>query len=107
LTTQPEGPFGCCVHEARWDRWEAGYVLVLRSNRFLYQMVRIVVGTCVEIGRGRRGSAALAEILAGGDRRAAGPLAPAHGLYLDGVGYDPPWPEDAPLLPPLPPLADR
>ena len=89
FTTQPEGPFGCRVEEADWDAWGGGYVFSIRSNRFLYQMVRILV----EIGRGRIPPEAMARILAGGDRRAAGPLAPGVGLYLAEVGYDPSWPD--------------
>ena len=93
FTTQPEGPFGCRVKEARWDAWPGGYLFTIRSNRFLYQMVRILVGTFLDIGRGRVSPEAMARILASGDRRAAGPLAPGVGLYLVEVGYEPPWPE--------------
>jgi tRNA pseudouridine38-40 synthase len=92
FTTQPEGPYGCLVHEARWEEWEGGLAFVIRSNRFLYQMVRIILGTCVEIGRGRMAPDAMGTVLASGDRRQAGPLAPAAGLYFLDVGYDPPWP---------------
>jgi len=96
FTTQPQGPFGCRVDEARWSAWPGGLVFTVRSNRFLYQMVRILVGTFLEIGRGRIPPEAMARILAGGDRRAAGPLAPGHGLYLMEVGYDPAWPSPSP-----------
>lgn len=99
FTAQPDGPFGCRVHEATWEEWDEGFLFSIRSNRFLYQMVRILVGTSLEIGRGRREAESLATLLEGGDRRAAGPLAPACGLYLAAVGYDPPWP-DGSLLPP-------
>ena len=92
FTTQPEGPYGCLVHEARWEEWEGGLAFVIRSDRFLYQMVRVILGTCVEIGRGRMAPDAMGEILASGNRRQAGPLAPAAGLYFLDVGYDPPWP---------------
>ena len=104
FTTQPEGPYGCRVHEAMWSEWEGGLAFTIRSNRFLYQMVRILVGTCVEIGRGRLDPEALARILEQGDRRHAGPLAPAAGLYLIQVGYDPPWPDEAVALSARPPL---
>lgn len=92
FTTQAEGPYGCLIHEACWEEWDGGLAFVLRSNRFLYQMVRIILGTCVEIGRGRLAPDAMEAILASGDRRRAGPLAPAAGLYFLDVGYDPPWP---------------
>jgi tRNA pseudouridine38-40 synthase len=92
FTTQPEGPFGCCIRQASWREWGEGYVFSIRSNRFLYQMVRIIVGTLLEVGRGRWQAADVRRILQGMDRRAAGPLAPACGLYFACVGYDPPWP---------------
>lgn len=92
FTTQPEGPFGCLLHEAIWREWTEGYVFTIRSNRFLYQMVRILVGTLLEIGRGRLAPGDLQRILEGKDRRAAGPLAPACGLYFAEAGYAPPWP---------------
>ncbi len=99
FTTQPEGPFGCFLHEARWERWAGGYLFTIRANRFLYQMVRILVGTFLEVGRGRLRPEEVLRILERGDRRSAGPLAQAHGLYLAGVGYDPPWPECGPVEP--------
>jgi tRNA pseudouridine38-40 synthase len=92
FTTQPEGPYGCFVHEAHWEEWDGGLAFIIRSNRFVYQMVRIIVGTCLEIGRGRMDPEAMAATLASGDRGRAGPLAPACGLYFVEVGYDPPWP---------------
>jgi tRNA pseudouridine38-40 synthase len=62
---------------------------------FLRHMVRIVVGTLLQVGRGRRPPGDVAEVLAGRDRRAAGPTAPAHGLTLVEVRYADPA---APLL---------
>jgi tRNA pseudouridine38-40 synthase len=55
---------------------------------FLRHMVRNIVGTLVEIGRGRYPAAWMAEVLASRDRSAAGPTAPAHGLCLMAVAYD-------------------
>jgi tRNA pseudouridine38-40 synthase len=50
--------------------------------------VRILVGTLVEVGQGRRPPSQVAEILAAKDRTKAGITAPAHGLTLVSVGYD-------------------
>lgn len=63
---------------------EQGQDLVIRvcGNGFLYNMVRIIVGTLLEVGQGRRTPESIAEILAAKDRAAAGPTAPAHGLTL-------------------------
>jgi tRNA pseudouridine38-40 synthase len=68
---------------------DAGLVAVdVRGNAFLRNMVRIVVGTLVEVGRGRRSVGQVAEILASRDRTRAGITAPAHGLELICVRYD-------------------
>jgi tRNA pseudouridine38-40 synthase len=50
-------------------------------------MVRAIVGTLVEIGRGRRSPEWIAEVIASADRGAAGPTAPPQGLFLAGVRY--------------------
>lgn len=60
----------------------------VRGNAFLRNMVRILVGTLVEVGRGRRPASQVAEILASKDRTKAGITAPAHGLELISVRYD-------------------
>lgn len=62
-------------------------VIRLTANGFLRHMVRIIVGTLVDVGRGRRSAEDLREILARGDRRLAGPTAPARGLVLERVDY--------------------
>ena len=56
---------------------------------FLRHMVRNAVGTLVEIGLGKREPSWMAAVLASGDRAQAGPTAPAAGLFLVGVVYDP------------------
>ncbi|HEY0193120.1 MAG TPA: tRNA pseudouridine(38-40) synthase TruA [Kofleriaceae bacterium] len=60
----------------------------VRGNAFLRNMVRILVGTLVEVGQGRRPAAQVAEILANKDRTKAGITAPARGLELVCVRYD-------------------
>lgn len=64
--------------------------LEVTADSFLHQMVRIIAGTLVEIGRGKRPPEAMAAILDRRDRRAAGVTAPPHALYLTHVRYDPP-----------------
>lgn len=65
------------------------------GNAFLHSMVRTIVGTLVEVGRGRKEPQWVAEVLAACDRRAAGQCAPAKGLTFTGVAYPPealtPW----------------
>ena len=63
---------------------EQGQDLVVRvcGNGFLYNMVRIIVGTLLEVGQGKREPESMLDILAARDRNAAGAIAPAHGLTL-------------------------
>jgi len=60
----------------------------VEANGFLYKMVRNMVGTLVEVGRGRVTPEAVRQILAGQDRSQAGPTAPACGLCLVRVAYE-------------------
>jgi tRNA pseudouridine38-40 synthase len=66
-----------------------GEVVLLhaRANGFLHRMVRIMVGTLLEIATGRREEESLPSIIAARDRRAAGLTAPPQGLFLTGVRY--------------------
>ena len=61
--------------------------LEVEADGFLYNMVRAIVGSLTEIGRGARGEAWLADVLAAADRRLAGPTAPPQGLFLVRVEY--------------------
>jgi tRNA pseudouridine38-40 synthase len=60
----------------------------IRGNAFLRNMVRIIVGTLVEVGTGKRAPTQVAEILASRDRLRAGITAPPQGLELVEVRYD-------------------
>jgi tRNA pseudouridine38-40 synthase len=62
-------------------------VFDIRANRFLYGMVRGLVGTMVEVARGHRQFTEFREILEAKDRARAGASAPARGLFLEGVVY--------------------
>jgi len=59
----------------------------VEGTAFLKHMVRNIVGSLVEVGRGRRAPAWIGEVLAARDRTRAGPTAPAHGLTLVEVTY--------------------
>jgi len=61
--------------------------ITVAGDGFLYNMVRIIAGTLVEVGFGKIPPDAISEIIAGRDRRKAGRTAPAHGLYLVEVYY--------------------
>ncbi len=59
--------------------------LEIEANGFLYNMVRAIVGTLVEVGRGARPESWPGEVLRAADRRIAGPTAPPQGLFLVNV----------------------
>jgi len=72
--------------ELRPER-DGTFTLVFEGSGFLKQMVRILVGTAIEVGRGRLDPGAMVRIRDGGIRSAAGPTAPPHGLYMEEVLY--------------------
>lgn len=62
-------------------------LLEFASRSFLHRQVRSMTGSLVEVGTGRWPPDRIAAALAAADRKACGPVAPAHGLYLTGVEY--------------------
>ncbi len=62
-------------------------VYTIEATAFLRHMVRNIVGTLIEVGRGERSPAEFAELLQGQDRTRAGPTAPPQGLFLVEVKY--------------------
>jgi tRNA pseudouridine38-40 synthase len=64
-----------------------GFALVVEGDGFLYNMVRTIAGTLIDVGRGKLGAREVGEILRSRDRREAGPTAPPSGLYLASVLY--------------------
>ncbi len=64
--------------------YEEGPDIIIRvtGNGFLYNMVRIMTGTLLEIGQGKRNPQEIPDMIAAKNREAAGPTAPAHGLML-------------------------
>lgn len=77
----------CAVHAVHVRRRRERLALAISADRFLHHMVRNIVGSAVEVGRGARAAPWMAEVLAGRDRTRAGPTAPAHGLTLVRVRY--------------------
>jgi tRNA pseudouridine38-40 synthase len=67
---------------------EDGVFFRLKARSFLHNQVRIIVGTLIEIGKGKMDLPHLLTLLEKPDRTQAGPTAPAHGLYFAKVEYD-------------------
>lgn len=74
------------LYQAQVEEQGADLVIRVCGNGFLYNMVRIIAGTLMEVGQGKRKPEDILAILAARDRAAAGPTAPAHGLTL--IKYD-------------------
>ncbi len=70
--------------EARWGELVEFWI---EADAFMRHMNRVLVGTMLEVARGARPVSSFASLLSGRPRSEAGPTAPAHGLYLAGVGY--------------------
>jgi tRNA pseudouridine38-40 synthase len=76
------------VIEAAWgEEGERIVAFEIEADAFMRNMVRVLVGTMLEAGGGRRDPASLRALLDGAPRAEAGPTAPPHGLYLIGVAY--------------------
>ena len=75
------------IDEIRIERVENRVEFVFIGNGFLHHMVRILIGTLLEVGKGVRTPESVAEVLKSGDRAKAGPLVPAKGLVLEEVFY--------------------
>jgi len=86
--SRPAGrPALCTIHACRIIGTPPRLAIRIDADRFLYKMARSIVGTLVEIGRGRWPPNRMKEILKTGNRQLAGPPAPACGLYLMKVYY--------------------
>ena len=79
--------FMCDVHAAYWEHKDDKLIFTIRANRFLRNMVRAVVGTLVEVGKGRFTEQDVLAILASKNRSEAGQSVPAHGLFLTKIYY--------------------
>ena len=75
------------IIQTRWLQRGSLLLFFIKGDGFLKNMVRIIIGTLVECGRGRYRSQAMAEIIKARNRAAAGITAPAQGLILRSVDY--------------------
>ena len=90
LTTRTDQPPTSClrtIHHSSWRRDEHLLTYRVKGTGFLHHMVRNLVGTFVEAGAGRISADSIPTILTAHNRNAAGPTAPAKGLFLIEVEY--------------------
>ncbi len=79
----------CLIQEARWEYDERELlVFTITADRFLRNMVRAIVGTLVEVGKGKLSISDFKKIIEQKDRGKAGASARAKGLFLTGIGYE-------------------
>jgi tRNA pseudouridine38-40 synthase len=71
--------------------WDEPYLYIsVYGSGFLYNMVRIIAGTLIDVGKGKIRPEEIPDIIASKDRRKAGPTAPPNGLSLEEIYYDQP-----------------
>ena len=75
------------VLRAEWSREGDVLSFAIEADAFMRHMVRVLVGTMLEVGGGRRSLGDFTRLLEGARRSEAGETAPPHGLYLDSVRY--------------------
>jgi tRNA pseudouridine38-40 synthase len=79
--------FVCTILDSAWEEHETGLVYRVRANRFLRGMVRGLVGTMVQVGRGKLSVEEFGAVLEKRDNQLADFSAPGHGLFLHRVYY--------------------
>lgn len=77
----------CVIEHAAWCDRPGGLVLEIEANRFLHHMVRFLVGTMIDVARGRRDADGMHALLEAADNSGTSAPAPAHALFLDAVRY--------------------
>jgi tRNA pseudouridine38-40 synthase len=75
------------ILHAAWEQTGDTLTFRITADAFMRNMVRILVGTMLEVSSGRRTVDNFAQLLKGAPRSAAGDTAPPHGLYLESVSY--------------------
>lgn len=78
----------CKIKKACWEQHGSELKFTITADRFLRNMVRAIVGTLVEVGRGKIAAIDVNDIIESKNRNNAGSSAPAHALYLVDVAYD-------------------
>lgn len=77
----------CKIMIARWERQGDDLIFTIRADRFLRNMVRSIVGTLIDAGRGKLDIGGIRRIIEAKDRNAAGTSVPGHALFLEDIEY--------------------
>jgi len=77
----------CRIMHAGWELEQGVWVFTIQADRFLRNMVRAIVGTLIEVGRGKLDVNGFRQVIESKDRGKAGTSAPGHALYLVDVAY--------------------
>ncbi len=77
----------CRIYHAGWEQSENRLIFTIKADRFLRNMVRAIVGTMVEVGKGRINPEGFEKIILSKNRSSAGMSAPSKGLFLVAVDY--------------------
>ncbi len=77
----------CRISESQWKEEDEKLIYTITSNRFLRNMVRMIVGTLVEVGKGKMQPQHVKELLDAKKQAAVLYIAPANGLFLSNVSY--------------------
>lgn len=77
----------CTISEAFWVRNGTNLTFTVTADRFLHNMVRAIVGTCIEAGKGKLTSKEFKEVIEAKSRQKAGASVPGHGLFLAKISY--------------------
>ena len=78
----------CKLTKAEWEDIDGRLVFTISANRFLRNMVRAIVGTLLDVGRGKTTLDDFVRIIERKECRASGTSAPAKGLFLEQITYD-------------------
>ncbi|KAA3615706.1 MAG: tRNA pseudouridine(38-40) synthase TruA [Calditrichaeota bacterium] len=79
--------YECKIHRVKWYLASGFWVFEIQANRFLYGMVRAIVGLLTELGQGKITYKQYLEIINSQDRSKVKFSAPAHGLFLEEITY--------------------
>lgn len=77
----------CTILAAQWEKKGNDYIFTIKANRFLRNMVRSIVGTLMEAGKGKIDSGEMRRIIEAKNRGEAGASVPGHALFLEEIEY--------------------